>query len=41
METAVFQKTAHYLDEYAHGFHVALDDETWVIVRQDQTKLAQ
>jgi len=36
VEAAVFQKTVDYPDEYAHGFHVTLDDGTWVMVRQDQ-----
>ena len=25
-------------DEYAHGFHVTLDDGTWVTVRLDQVE---
>lgn len=35
VEAAVFQKTAVYPDEYAHGFRVTLDASTWVMVRRD------
>ena len=36
VEATVFQTTVDYPDEYAHGFHVTLDDGTWVSVRQEQ-----
>ena len=39
VDSNVFQKTLDYSDEYAHGFHVTLDDGTWVTVRQDQVDL--
>ena len=38
VEAAVFQKTVDYPDEYAHGFHVTLDDGTWVTVRRGQVE---
>jgi len=41
MEATVFQKTVDHPNEYGHGFHVALDDGTWVIVRRDQVKSAR
>ena len=39
VDSAVFQKTVDYPDELAHGFHVTLDDGTWVTVRQDQVEV--
>ena len=39
VEAQVFQKTLDYPDELAYGFHVTLDDGTWVTVRQDQVTL--
>ncbi len=38
VDSTVFQKTVDYPDEFAHGFHVFLDDEEWVIVRRDQVE---
>jgi len=35
----VFHKTVDQTDEYAYGFHVTLDDGTWVTVRVDQVRL--
>ena len=32
------RKTVDYPDQLAHGFHVTLDDGTWVTVRRDQVK---
>ena len=40
VEARVFQKTVDFPDEYAHGFHVTLDDGTWVSVRQDQVEVS-
>ena len=39
MEVKVFQKTVDYPDEYAHGFHITLDDGTWVTVRREQVEM--
>ena len=39
VDSTVFQKTVDYSDEYANGFHVVLDDETWVTVRRDQVSV--
>ena len=33
VEATVFQNTVDYPDELAHGYHVTLDDGTWVTVR--------
>jgi len=41
VEAKVFQKTVDYPDEYAHAFHVTLDDGSWVTVRQDEVKLTR
>ena len=38
VEARVFQKTVDS-DEPAHGFHITLDDGTWVTVRQNQVEL--
>ena len=38
VEATVFQKTVNYPDEYHHGFHVTLDDGTWVTVRREQVE---
>lgn len=40
VEATVFQKTVDYPDELAHGYHVTLDDGTWVTVRVDQVRAA-
>ena len=36
VDANVFQRTADYPEEYAEGFHVALDDGKVVTVRRDQ-----
>ena len=36
VEDTGFQNTVDYPDQYADGFHIALDDGTWVTVRRDQ-----
>jgi len=36
VDSMVFQKTMDNPDEYHHGYHVILDDGTWVTVRRDQ-----
>ena len=36
VEANVYQRTVDYPDEYAQGFQITLDDETWVTVRWDQ-----
>ena len=36
VDSAVFQKTVDYPDEYAAGYHVVLEDERVVAVRWDQ-----
>ena len=36
VDSAVFQRTVDYPDEFAAGYHVALDDERVVTVRCDQ-----
>ena len=38
MDATVFQKMVDYPEDFAHGFHVTLDDETWVTVRRDQVE---
>ena len=38
MEANVFQLTVDYPEEYAEGFHVALDDGKVVTLRRDQVK---
>ena len=38
-ESAVFQRTVDYPEEYAPGYHVVLDDGTVVTVRWDQVDL--
>ena len=40
VEAAVFQKTVDYPDDYAMGFHITLDDGTWVTVRVEQVEFA-
>lgn len=37
-DSAVFQKTVDYPDEYAPGYHLVLDDGRVVTVRWDQVK---
>ena len=39
VEAQVFQKTVDFPNEYAHGFHINLDDRTWVTVRRDQVEI--
>ena len=39
VEANVFQKTVDYPDDFHHGYHVTLDDETWVTLRRDQVTL--
>ena len=41
VEAKVFQKTVDYPDELAHGFHITLDDGTWVTVRREQLALGR
>ena len=36
VDSAVFQRTVDYPDEYAPGYHVLLDDGTVVTMRWDQ-----
>jgi hypothetical protein len=36
IDSAVFQKTVDYPDEYAAGYHVLLEDERVATVRWDQ-----
>ena len=36
VESAVFQRSVDYPDEFAPGYHVVLDDERLVTVRWDQ-----
>ena len=36
VDSAVFQKTVDYPNEYAAGYHVVLDDERVVTLRWDQ-----
>jgi hypothetical protein len=36
VDSAVFQKTVDYPEEYAAGYHVVLEDERVVTVRWDQ-----
>ena len=38
VDSAVFQRTVDYPDEYAPGYHVVLDDGRVVTVRWDQVK---
>ena len=39
VESAVFQRTVDYPDQFAPGYHVVLDDERVVTVRWDQINL--
>ena len=39
VEVKVFHNTMDYSDEYAHGFHVTLDDGKFVTVRRDQVSV--
>ena len=32
----VFQRSEDYPDELTHGFHVTLDDGSWITVKRDQ-----
>ena len=36
IDSAVFQKTVDYPDDYSAGYHVVLEDERVVTVRWDQ-----
>ena len=36
MDANVFQRTVDFPDEFAAGFHLELDDGTWVTVKKDQ-----
>ena len=36
VDSAVFQKTVDYPDDYSAGYHVVMDDERLVTVRWDQ-----
>ena len=36
VDSAVFQRTVAYPDEFAAGYHLVLDDGEWVTVRRDQ-----
>jgi hypothetical protein len=36
VDSAVFQKTVDYPEEYAAGYHVVLDDDKVVTLRWDQ-----
>ena len=38
VDSAVFQRTVDYPDEFAPGYHVVLEDGTVVTVRWDQVK---
>jgi len=38
VESAVFQRTVDYPDEYSAGYHVVLDDGTVVTVRMEQVE---
>ena len=38
VDSAVFQRTVDYPDEYARGYHVVLDGGRVVTVRWDQVK---
>lgn len=38
VESAVFQRTVDYPNEYAQGYHVVLDDGKVVTVRWDQVQ---
>ena len=38
VDSAVFQRTMEYPDEYAAGYHVILDDGTVVTVRVEQVE---
>ena len=40
VDSAVFQRTVDYPDEYAAGYHVVLDDGPWATVRLDQVEVA-
>ena len=39
VDSKVFQRTVDYPDEFSMGFHLVLDDETWVEVRLDQMRV--
>ena len=39
VDANVFQRTVDYPEEFAAGFHLVLDDETWVTVRRAQVEL--
>ena len=39
VESLVFQRTVDYPDDYAAGYHVALEDGQTVTVRWDQVAL--
>ena len=38
VDSAVFQKTVDYPDDYSAGYHVVLEDERVVTVRWDQVR---
>ena len=38
VDSAVFQRTVDYPDDYAAGYHVMLDEEKVVTVRWDQIR---
>ena len=38
VDSAVFQKTVDYPDDYSVGYHVVLEDERVVTVRWDQVR---
>lgn len=40
VESLVFQRTVDYPDDYAAGYHVALEDGQTVTVRWDQVALS-
>ncbi len=38
IDSAVFQRTVDYPDEYSPGYHVILDTGPWITVRWDQVE---